>query len=159
MRKLTVLGITLLASFAMIAAVAPAASARIVPQEGMKGIKLDQRKYVVIRKLGTPTRIERGTNDFGKFQVLHYGKRFDVTVENRFVVQIRTTGKGQRTATGVGVGSKKWQVKNGVPGVVCERSAGTLSCHLGDFSGGNPITDFEFQGRKVNRVIIARILD
>lgn len=159
MRTLTRLTLTGAAAAGLLLTGMPSASAAIVPDVGIKGIKLDHRKKTVIRKLGEPNRIEKGVNDFGKWQVLHYSRKFKITLTNKVVTQLRTTSAGQRTATGVGVGSTKREVKDGVAGVTCERSAGMLSCHTGDFLPGQAMTVFEFRRGEVTMVFVARVLD
>ena len=147
------------AAAGLLLAGSPSAGAAIVPDVGIKGIKIDQRKSTVIRKLGDPLRTDKGINDFGKWQLLHYPHTFKVTLQNKVVVQVSTKRAGQRTATGVGVGSTKREVKNGVAGVTCERSPAGLSCHTGDFVGGEVVTVFDFRHGAVTMVTIARVLD
>lgn len=159
MRRTTAFTVAGIATVALMAAGMPSASAEIVPGVGMKGIKLDQKKKTVIRRLGQPEWIEKGTNDFGKFQVLHYRKRFVVNLENKFVVAVSTESKGQRTAEGVGVGSTKGQVKRKVDGVVCERIIGVKVCHVGDYLPGEAVTEFRITDRLVTEVSIGRVLD
>lgn len=159
MRALPRLTVIAAAAAGLVFTAIPAANAEIIPDVGMKGIKIDHRKKTVIRKLGEPNRIEKGVNDFGKWQLLHYPRKFKVTLQDKVVVQLRTSSRGERTATDVGVGSTKREVKDGLPGVTCERTVGILSCHTGNFEPGEVMTVFDFKRGKVKLVTVARLLD
>ena len=68
------------------------------------------------------------------------------------VTSVVTTGLGDRTAKGVGVGSTEGAVRANVPGVRCERISGSRSCHTHAFTAGRRVTDFFIRGGKVTRV-------
>ena len=77
----------------------------------------------------------------------------------RKVSTVSTSGRGDRTVRGVGVGSTEAAVRTRVRGVRCETIAGTRSCHTGRFRVGEIVTDFLIRGGNVRRVAVGRVLD
>ena len=75
------------------------------------------------------------------------------------VTSVETTGLGDRTSKGVGVGSSEAAVKARVPGVKCETIVGFRSCHTGAFEAGKRVTDFRIAGGKVDRVVVGIVVD
>lgn len=72
---------------------------------------------------------------------------------------VRTRSASQRTNMGIGAGSTKRQVKNRVPGVVCNTVAGFTSCHVNDFLPGAIVTVFRLKNRVATAVEVGRVLD
>ena len=136
------------------------ASAAIVPQRAIGGLSLSMSKTQVRAKLGKPGRTVNGRNEFGAYTIWTY-VRVQVTFQsgNR-VTSLSTTSPGERTATGVGVGSTAAQVRAGVPGARCETTAGGGHCYVGSFTPGRRVTDF-FLGRngRVKRVVVGFVID
>lgn len=138
----------------------PSASALIQIDEGIAGARLGNTRSEVRTALGTPTSVRRGTNDFGPWLEYRYSGGIRVTFQGRRrVTGVSTTGLGDRTARGVGVGSSETAVENRVPGVTCETIVGTRSCHTGDFTPGQEITDFLLEDGRVKRVTVAIVID
>jgi len=138
------------------AATAAAAAATIVPQRGIGGVTLGMTEPQVRQSQGEPIRLKNGRNEFGRYRILRY-PTFQVTFQGLDkVTAVQTTSPKQRTVAGIGVGSRKAQVKAKVPGVVCEPG----HCHLGKFLPGRRVTDF-FLGRTglVTRVVVGFVID
>ena len=138
----------------------PAAPALIQVDQGIAGARLGNTRDDVRTALGRPAAIRRGTNEFGPWLQYRYAGGIRVFFQGRReVTAVTTTGRGDRTARGVGVGSTEARVAARVPGVTCETIAGSRSCHTGDFEPGATITDFAIRGGRVSRVTVAIVID
>jgi hypothetical protein len=137
-----------------------AAEALIQVDRGIAGARLGNTRAEVRAALGAPASSRSGTNDFGPFLQRRYRGGITVTFQGRREVSsVSTTGRGDRTARGVGVGSTEAAVRRKVRGVRCETTSGTRSCHTGKFTVGEVITDFLIRGGTVRRVSIGRVFD
>ena len=137
-----------------------AAQALIQVDRGIAGARLGNTRAEVRAALGAPASTRSGTNDFGPFLQWRFKGRISVLFQGRREVStVTTTGRGDRTARGVGVGSTEAAVKARVRGVRCETTAGFRSCHTGRFTVGEVITDFLIRNGKVTRVSIGRVFD
>ena len=136
-----------------------AASAAIVPQRGIAGVRLAMTKAQVRAVLGAPAAAVHGRNDFGSFTVYRY-RGLRVTFQgNRTVTAIVTTRTAERTAAGVGVGSTEGQVRAKVAGVRCRTETGFRHCFVGRFLPGRRVTDFRIKRGHVTSVQVAFVLD
>jgi hypothetical protein len=136
------------------------ADAMIQINRGIAGARIGNSRTEVRAALGTPSRVRTGTNDFGSF--IEYRFRGGIRVlfqGNTEVTSVSTTGRGDRTTRGVGVGSTERAVRRKVPGVTCETTGGFRSCHTGDFLPGQRITDFAIRHKRVTRVTVGRVID
>jgi hypothetical protein len=150
----------LAAALVALLAAPAAADAMIQVDRGIAGARLGNTRAEVRAALGRPASIRTGTNDFGRF--VQYRFRGGITVVfqgRREVSTVSTTGRGDRTRRGVGVGSTEAQVKARVRGVRCETIAGFRSCHTGRFTAGEIVTDFMLRGGRVTRVSVGRVID
>ena len=137
-----------------------AAEALIQVDRGIAGARLGNSRAEVRAALGSPESTRSGTNDFGRF--LQWRFRGGITVifqDRREVTTVSTSGRGDRTRRGVGVGSTEQAVRRRVRGIRCETIVGSRSCHTGRFTAGEIITDFLIRNGKVTRVSIGRVLD
>ena len=138
---------------------AAAASAAIVPQRGIAGVRLAMTRVQVHAVLGAPAAAVHGRNEFGTFTVYRY-RGLRVTFQgNRTVTAILTTRASERTAAGVGVGSTEGQVRAKVAGVRCRTESGFRHCFVGRFLPGRRVTDFRIKGGHVTSVQVAFVLD
>jgi hypothetical protein len=127
---------------------------------GIAGARIGNTRAEVRAALGKPTTIKTGSNDFGAFTEFRYAGGVRVTFQgNTKVTAVSTTGRGDRTARGVGVGSTERTVRRRVPGVKCETTAGSRSCHTGKFLAGHRVTDFAIRHKHVTRVTVGDVLD
>jgi hypothetical protein len=137
-----------------------AAEALIQVDRGIAGARLGNSRAEVRAALGAPRSSRSGSNDFGPFLQWRFKGGITVTFQGRREVSsVATTGRGDRTARGVGIGSTEAAVKRRVRGVRCETSFGTRSCHTGRFTVGEIITDFVIRDSRVTRVAIGRVFD
>jgi hypothetical protein len=141
-----------------------AASALVQVDKGIAGARLGNTRGEVRAALGRPARVISGSNDFGPFVDYRYRGGIRVLFQGRtHVTSVSTTGRGDRTARNVGVGSSEATVKERVKGVKCETIAETIagirSCHTGKFNPGEVVTDFLLRSGKVVRVTVGRVID
>src|SRR5829696_3067239 len=113
----------LLSSVAVLAAalaLPAAAPALIQVDRGISGVRLTNSQADVRAALGKPRRIIRDSNIFGPTLTFRYRGGITVFFQGRRnVTAVFTTGRGDRTVRGVGVGSSEQAVRNRVPGVRC----------------------------------------
>ena len=156
-RRHGAVGALLLAGVAL--TLAGAAAAAIVPQRGIGGVSLGMSQLRVRAVLGPPARVVRGSNVFGRYTELRY-RGLSVSFQgNAAATGIETTRRGERTGTGVGVGSTEAQVRRGVRGVRCRTELGLRHCFVGRFLPGRRVTDFRLRRGRVVRVTVALVLD
>jgi hypothetical protein len=140
---------------------APAsAEALIQLDRGIAGARLGNTKAEVRTALGQPNRVRNGTNDFGQFTVFVYAGGIRVTFQSgNTVTAVTTTGLGDRTRRGVGVGSTENAVEQRVPGVNCETFDGTRICQRGEGLPGQRVTAFFLRNGRVTRVTVGFVID
>jgi hypothetical protein len=156
MRTTAVLGCMAATFFAA----ATPATAMIQVDHGIAGARLGASRTAVRAALGTPDKVFGGRNEFGSYTRYTYAGGLKVFFQGKTAVSsIYTTGLGDRTATGVGVGSTEAEVVAGVKGVKCETIGGSRSCHTGSFKPGKRVTDFVLSGGKVVSVNLGFVLD
>ena len=137
------------------------AGAVIQVDRGIGGARIGNTKAQVQRALGKPSRAVRGRNPFGVFVRYSY-RRERITVifqGGERVTSVTTTGVGDRTTRGVGVGSRERTVDARVPRVKCETIGGVRSCHTGNFTPGRRVTDFLIRRGRVTRVTVGIVID
>jgi hypothetical protein len=139
------------------------AQAKIVPQQGMKGIRLGMTVRQVRDRLGAPDKvIFRHDEIQGRIRIYAYGltrASFSPGADAR-VNTISTTSRQERTSRGVGVGSARTQVARKVPAVRCRVEFGTDHCYVGSFNPGRRVTDFLFgPSGRVRRVTVGFVID
>ena len=147
---------SLLVSFLLAAA---PASAMIQIDRGIAGARIGASRNAVKAALGTPSSTKSGSNDFGPYVRYRYAGGLTVFFQGKTsVTSIQTTGLGDRTAEGVGVGSPEADVDK-LKGVKCETIESFRTCHTSDFLPGKRVTDFRITGGKVDRVTVGIVID
>jgi hypothetical protein len=157
MRSRTGFGCLLLALFLL-----PAATAHALIQidRGIAGARLGNSRAEVRAALGSPSRTQTGTNDFGPWVRYTFAGGIRVMFQGRTrVTAVFTTGRGDRTSRGVGVGSGEASVRARVPGVRCETFDTIRSCHTGQFLPGRRVTDFRIENGRVTSVSVGIVID
>ena len=138
----------------------PAAQAMIQVDRGIAGARLGNTRAEVRAALGTPSKTTSGTNDFGPWVHYSFTGGVRVVFQGRTsVTLVETTGRGDRTSNGAGVGSSEASVKAKVSGIKCENLGSVRSCHTNDFLPGKRITDFRIAGGKVTSVSVGLVID
>jgi hypothetical protein len=137
------------------------ASAMVQVDRGIAGARLNATRGDVRAALGRPSAVRSGSNDFGRFLEYRYRGGIRVVFQGRRrVTSVSTSGLGDRTATGVGVGSTEAEVKAGVRRVRCETIAGTRSCHTRRLEAGQRVTDFLLGSNgTVKRITVGFVID
>ena len=147
-------------SAACVLALAPSAGAAIQIDRGIGGARIGSSQAEVAAALGNPSRRARGRNPFGLFVRFSYRReRISVLFQGeRSVTSVTTTGRGDRTPGGVGVGSTEAQADR-IRGVRCETIGGARTCHTGNFRPGRRVTDFHIRRGRVVRVTVGIVID
>jgi hypothetical protein len=139
------------------------AQARIVPQRGMKGIRLGMTVREVRDRLGAPDKIAFAHGPIeGRFRLYAYGlTRVSFSPgANARVNSISTTSRRERTSRGIGVGSRRALVARDVPGARCLVELGIDHCYVGSFGPGRRVTDFLIGATgRVHRVTVGFVID
>jgi hypothetical protein len=138
---------------------APAAEAVIQLDRAISGARLNNTKSEVRAALGKPREVIDDEGEFGPTTEFRYGGGLRVHFLSGRVTLVRTTGLGDRTKRGVGVGSTESAVKNKVPGVTCETTSGIRLCSRGAEQPGERGTFFFLENGKVTRVDVALVID
>src|SRR5688500_18941336 len=112
MRRLPAL---ILAACAAALAAPAGAAALIQVDRGIAGVRLGNSPAQVRAALGAPAATQSGTNDFGGWLQYRYRGGIRVLFQGDAVTLVSTTGLGDRTARGVGVGSRERAVRRRVP--------------------------------------------
>jgi len=149
------------ATAAVAALLLPAtAPALIQVDKGIAGARLGGTSAQVHAALGAPTRTRNGNNEFGAFREETYEGGISVLYQSgRTVTSVETTGLGDRTAKGVGVGSTERAARANVPGLRCETSDGIRVCETHAAVPGKRVTSFFIKGGKVTRVSVDFVID
>lgn len=143
---------------AVLVAAAPAA-AKIEVQRGMAGLELRMTKAQVRARLGTPTKVRTGKNDFGRFTEFTYPRVIVLFQSSPRATAFRTFSPLERTARGVGVGSTEADVKAKVPRVTCRTESQFRHCFVGKFLPGHVVTDFQIRRGKVTSAVVGYVVD
>lgn len=153
------LAIAAVAAVGLIAGASPA-TAMIVPQQGMAGVRIGMDKSTVRDKLGKPRKVVTGHNDFGAYTRYRFRRKISVLFQSgSTVTSIRTSGGAERTKEGIGVGSSESSIKNAFPHVKCRTLVRSRSCYLGELSPGKRVTDFQLRKGTVRWVSIGLVID
>ena len=156
---MTRFAIALLGACALALTQAPGALALIQLDKGISGVRIGNTKAQVRASLGNPQKSRAGRNEFGSFVQYLYAGGITVTFQGEDrVSSIVTTGLGDRTSSGIGVGSPEDAVKN-ISGIRCESIGSARSCHTGRLVSGRKVTDFRISGGKVVSVFVGQVLD
>jgi hypothetical protein len=137
-----------------------AAGAVIVPQQSIMGIELQMTKAEVKAVAGEPDAIRQRQHEIiGKVTEYRYGRTRVSIAQQSGVITVRTRDPGERTATNVGVGTRKRALRRRLDGERCEREFGFHHCWLGRFRAGKTVTDFRLRDNRVSSVTLAIVID
>jgi hypothetical protein len=133
-----------------------AAGATIVIGKGIGGVFLGMSPAQVREVLGAPAGIVHARLYYAPQLEYLYPHYLVIFEGQRAVTSISTTSHGEKTATGVGIGSKRAAVKSRVPHIRCNDGR-SGSCYLGRFLTGNVVTQFDFSNGRVSQVFIGLV--
>jgi hypothetical protein len=148
------------AALAVLAVPAPAA-AMIQFDQGIAGARIGNSQAQVKAALGAPALEKTGSNDFGQFRQFYYEGGLRVFFQgDDDVTGVQMLGRSDRTSKGIGVGNTEKALKQKHPSLKCETFPGNYrSCHTGDYSAGQRVTDFEIKKGKITRVFVGIVID
>jgi hypothetical protein len=160
--------LSLLTVLALLVAATPA-SATIVPNEGMAGVKLGDCIERAIDVLGPPDRTF-GSNDFAGFKESYSYDKSALKLEFRRgagacleLTSIRTRSGVERTKEGVGKGTRRKALRAKLKGEKCrtfKRPKRISICWLGSMTPSKPLTEFRIDSKgRVNNVRIGIVID
>jgi len=138
---------------------ASSAEALIQLDRGIAGARIGNSKAEVRAALGTPRSVVKRDTDFGETTTFSYRGGLRVNFLGGEVTLAGTTGRGDRTARGIGVGSTEQAVKAKVPRVRCATFEGTRLCRRGAREPGQRGTFFFIENGRVARVDVAVLID
>ncbi len=140
--------------------VAPPAAAIVQVQRAISGVALSMTQAQVRAALGTPSRTIHARNDFGPYTELRYPGGITVSFQgDARVTAVSEIGPGDRTSSGVGVGSTEASVRNRVPGARCATEFGVRNCQVGQSLPGHRVTAFLIRAGHVTRATIGFVID
>jgi hypothetical protein len=149
------------AGLAAVLLVPASASADVVPQKSIMGVELQMTRAQVKAVAGKPDRVRTRRHEIiGSVRVLTYGKT-KVTIARRSgVISVFTRSRRQRTANGVGVGTRKRVLRRKLQNERCRNDSGFHRCWIGRFRPGRTVTEFRLNDRnRVKSVILAAVID
>ena len=144
---------------AAVLVLAPSADAMIQLDRGIAGARLGNTKAQVRAALGKPRSVVNRNGEFGRTTTYSYRGGVRVIFLEGRVTLAGTTGRGDRTRRGIGVGSTEQAVKAKVPGVTCNTFEGTRLCQRGAEQPGERGTIFFIESGRVTRVDVAVLID
>lgn len=128
----------------------------------MAGVRLGATAAQVRQLLGRPDAVRPSELHGGWTRIVYRSRRLHVTIEERGRVwDVRSLSPADRTAEGVGVGSRERQVRDALPELSCRRWGGSgprriwRVCADGP-SPGRPFTEFTLIRDRVVMVKVAR---
>ena len=141
------------------------ASATIVVQKSIAGVKLGMTEAKVKSVLGSPTKARSGKDAITgqPSRTLTYGKTTVYLIGQ--VMYVRTTSATEKTSGGVGVGSTETVLKQKVKSVKCSTTkSGKVSyriCSIGKGLPGQVVTTFGIstKTKKIESVLVGRVVD
>jgi hypothetical protein len=137
----------------------PDAGAVIQLDRAISGARLGNTRSEVRAALGTPRRVINDEGEFGPTTEFRYRGGLRVHFLSGRVVLVRTTGLGDRTNRGVGVGSTERAVRNRVPDVTCQTTSGIRFCSRGAEQPGDRGTFFFIEDGRVTRADVVFVVD
>jgi len=135
------------------------AQAAVVPQRSIAGAKIGMTEVQVRARLGAPIRVRHGSNLFGPWRQLVYGRVTVSFQSGKKATSLMTKSKLERTASGVGVGSTPTQLRAGLSGETCKKEFGVNHCWIGSWEPGRIITEFRLASGRVSVVSIGYVFD
>jgi hypothetical protein len=161
-RRRRVLPVSLVAFVGMAGGVPPAAKAEIVINERIGKVALSMTDDQVRARLGRADDITYRSQDFGgpSKTYWYFGrlivKFYDIEAP-RVAWSITTPSQRQRTASGLGVGSRVRTVRSTLTGERCQLSRGRGFCHVIRRQRFGRRTVFQFRRYRVTSVTIRYI--
>lgn len=138
---------------------APAAEAAIQLDRGIAGARIGNTRAEVRAALGKP-KVRTGTNDFGRWVRYRYPGGIEVFFQGgRRVTSVSTSGLGDRTAGGIGVGTSEARLRAAIKRVRCETVQSVRICLTGQLRPGRRVTDFRIVDGRVARVTVGIVID
>jgi hypothetical protein len=148
-----------LATAAALLLLAPVAQAKIVVQKSIAGVSLGMTAAQVRNVLGAPRSVSYPKDEIqGSFKHYDYGLT-DVLITrgtSGAVFAVTTSGRAERTSSGIGVGSTRAALKRAFSAVTCQNRY----CSIGVAKPGKTVTSFFLSPTfKITRVSLGIVID
>lgn len=156
------LGATLVAL--LTAGAASAAEPSLVLGRSMAGVRLGDSLARLHRVLGEPKAVRHVRNEItGTERLDIYGRlvfgSFPSPEPEATVLYMQTTRRSIRTASGIGVGTRKRQLEREFPSMTCYGRTCAVVAGGGLQTIGKRVTDFRMHNGRVKIVSIGRVID
>ncbi|MDQ3725318.1 MAG: hypothetical protein M3335_05445 [Actinomycetota bacterium] len=146
--------------FALVAASStPAATHRMVLNHSMAGVALGDSVTRLHQILGPPKAVRNERNEItGSVRIDIYGK-LAFTSYGGTILGMKTTRRSIRTASGIGVGTRKRRLERKFPNLSCYRHVCSIVAGGGVATIGKRVTVFRVRNGVTRSVLIGRVID
>jgi hypothetical protein len=164
-RRLTPLALMVILAVLLIAAPASAARPSLVLGRSMEGVRLGDSLARLHRILGEPKAVRQvhneiaGTERLDIYGGLVFGSFPSPESEEGVIFFMQTTRRSIRSATGIGVGTRKRRLEREFPSMSCYGRTCAIVVGGGLQTIGKRVTDFRMHNGRVKIVSIGRVID
>jgi hypothetical protein len=135
-----------------VAALCPCPAGAQITREGVAGVRLGMNEAAVRDRLGRPT-ATTGREGGGTKRLDYRSRKVDVLLRGDSVIRVRTTSRGQRTASGVGPGIAQQAMVRKLRGERCSHARGAYLCWVVQ---GATVSTFTCRNRRLTLAEVGR---
>lgn len=163
-RRLILFALSATLSALLIVGSASAAKPSMVLGRSMAGVRLGDSLARLHQILGEPKAIRHVANEIaGTERIDIYGRlafgSFPAADDEEVVMYMQTTRRSIRTASGIGVGTRKHRLEREHPSMSCYGHICRIVAGGGQGTIGQRVTDFRMKHGRVKMVSIGRVID
>jgi hypothetical protein len=163
-RSTLAVALVVLLATLLLAGYASAAAHSLVLGRSMAGVRLGDSLARLHQVLGQPKAVRHVHNEItGSERIDIYGRlafgSFPSADAEEAVLYMQTTRRSIRTASGIGVGTRKHRLERELPGMSCYGHICTIVAGGGLQTIGKRVTTFRIRNGRVRVVSIGRVID